>query len=272
MSSFEYHPNKFPEEYTIKIIVVQWPCADQRINHEENKHMYMYVDANEFLHDNLIDYEGNTRAFDYNNSDKWSSQFIKEVIDIANDPRTESPYILIDGHLSIVEELEARNLNFILVAPDTLNHAKELFSSYVPGDPFPNYMSNNRAFAAMWHFICKKSFQVLHTDEIFTNYLFKSNGIIDEATNRAMNIFLNKNKLVNGRDDNYHNSIIYEKDTVFGDLVEFTSSFNDKELVSEAEKMIKDIDYIAFGSQPDHDICDYEEEYPDTSDDDEFCD
>ena len=87
-----------------------------------------------------------------------------------------------------------------------------------------------------------------------------------------MSIFLNKNKLVNNDSNDYHNSIIYEKDTVFGDLVEFTSRFNDKELVSEAEKMIKDIDYIAFSSQSDHDICDYEEEYPDTSDSEEYYD
>ena len=44
MSSFEYHPNRFPIEYTNKIIVAQWPCVDKRINHEENKHMYTYVD------------------------------------------------------------------------------------------------------------------------------------------------------------------------------------------------------------------------------------
>lgn len=268
MSSFEYHPNRFPIEYTNKIIVAQWPCVDKRINHEENKHMYTYVNLNDFLHDNLINYDGNTRAFDYNNSDSWASQFITQVVDIANDNRTESPYILIDGLLEVVEILEARNMNFILVVSESLDRDRELLNIYLDGGQLPNYTYNRRAHAAMWHFMCMKSFRVIHTNELFTNYLFNNIGIIDQATNRAMNILLNHNDLIN-KDNRImimNISIIYEENEECNDLTQFTSHFNDKELVREAEKMIKDANYIAFESKPDHDICDYEEEYPESSD------
>lgn len=271
MSAFIFNPNKFPSQYTNKIIVAQWPCVDHKINHENNNHMYMYVNVNDFINDNLIDYEGNTRTFDYINDENWAKQFIEAVVDIANDPRTEAPYILIDGLLEVVEVLESTDMNFIIVVPDTLTHAKELLHSYSP-NVLPNYMVNDRAYATMWHFMCKKAFKVLHTNEIFTNYLFKNNGIIDQATNRAMNILLNHNNLVNtGKEGNFYTSIGYEKDENDIELMQYIGSFNDQELVSEAEKMIKDINYVAFESQLD-DLCDYEDEYPSISEEEDDCD
>lgn len=272
MSAFTFNPDKFPSNYTNKIIVAQWPCVDRRINYEDNKHMYMYVNINDFLHDNLTDYDGNTRSFDYNNDKFWTKQFVGEVVDIANDPRTEAPYILIDGSLEVIEMLECMSMNFILVVPETIAYAKELLNSNYRNGILPNYTSNDRAYIAMWHFICKKAFRILHTNEIFTNYLFKNNGIIDHTTNRAMNILLNHNKLVNeGKQGNFYTSIGFEEDKDYNDLMEYVSTFDDQELVSEAERMIKDINYIAFESQLD-DLCDYEDEYPCASENEDDCD
>lgn len=265
MSSFEINPGKFPNNYTAKIIIAQWPCVDNSINWNYDNHMFKYVDANDFLHDNLIDYEGNTRAFDYNDSNNWIKQFIDIIINIANDPRTEAPYILIDGFIDIINYLENIDMNFILVIPDSLEHTRKMISHL--SDQDPKCVANFKAFAYYRHYVSKKAFRTLSTDEPFYNYLFRCIGIIDEATHRAMYTLLNHNRLI--KNNNLFNVIGIggNENTKLDDKwIKYTINANDTDIINEVERMIKEPDYIVFDSTPDYDICDHEEEYPEPSD------
>lgn len=268
MSSFRINPNKFPTNYTTKIIVAQWPCVDRSIIKEENNHMFTFVNTDDFIYDNLIDYEGNTRTFDCNGSENWIKKFIDNVIDIANDPKTEAPYILIDGTIDIVNYLESIDMNFILIIPDTIKYVRKILEcEYKDKTDWPKCVANLKAFAYYRHYMSKKAFRTLSTDEPFYNYLFKSNGYIDQATNRSINILLNHNSLI--KDNDYYATIEYDEENnidIDGKCGQFISSINDTDIINEVERMIKDPDYIIFDSTPDFDICDHEEEYPDFSD------
>lgn len=165
--------NKFPENYTKRIIVAVWPMSWATSLNEEAINRLAH-----FIHPSTVMpcFAKPKQTYDELNFLICSSAYCEYAKVLADtDAYQETKYIVIDGYSSVIDSISCSDTNFIIITPESYEKFKEYNGYYhelsMTEEEFIEYRKN----------LMGKTFHLITCDNL--NKIFQDAHMLDAGIN-----------------------------------------------------------------------------------------